>query len=181
MPSCTGFSTSHPENVGVSSWSGGSSLAASASLDYETTSNFSAYTVDGESDRDNDHQLLYYATQNLALASWIWLQKHEFSNNTPKSASCIPANIFQPLKSVRHWLDSIHVQDRHLAHLLCKLIPSQCPFERDIVLFGKTILHIPPLCKLNPFYNEVVYLRFRAMSYLADECGEDVSVYSQGA
>jgi hypothetical protein len=145
------------------------------------TNNFSAYTVDREGDRERDYQLLYYATQNLALASWIWLQKLEFSDGTPTPIFPPRTSIFQPLKSIRHWLNSIRVQDRDFAHLLCKLIPAQCPFERDITLFGKTLLHIPPLCKLNPLYDEVVYLRFRAMSYLADECGEDVSVYSRGA
>jgi hypothetical protein len=68
------------------------------------------------------------------------------------------------------------VRDRSVAHWLCKLIPCCCPFERDITAFGHTI-HIPPLCKLNPLYDEVVNLRFRALSYLADECGEDISQY----
>ncbi|OKH57096.1 Mo-dependent nitrogenase C-terminal domain-containing protein [Scytonema sp. HK-05] len=34
---------------------------------------------------------------------------------------------------------------------------------------------IPPLRKLNPAYEQVVSLRFKALSYLADECGEDVA------
>jgi hypothetical protein len=33
------------------------------------------------------------------------------------------------------------------------------------------------LCKLNPLYEQLVGLRFRALSYLADDCGEDVSQY----
>jgi hypothetical protein len=57
------------------------------------------------------------------------------------------------------------------------MIPTQCPFERDISLFGRTILSIPPLCKLNPLYEEVIGLRFRALCYLADDCGEDVGCY----
>ena len=57
------------------------------------------------------------------------------------------------------------------------MIPAQCPFERDVKVFGHTLFHIPPLCKLNPLYEEVVALRFRAMCYLADECGEDISAY----
>ena len=81
------------------------------------------------------------------------------------------------LNPVRDWLDEIEVQDPKIARLLCKLIPSQCPFERDINLFGRTIAHIPPLCKLNPLYDQLVGLRFRALSYLADECGEDISSY----
>ncbi len=83
-------------------------------------------------------------------------------------------DIFKPL---RHWLDNLDVSNPKLAHKLCQLIPSQCPFERDLKLFGHILLHIPPLCKLNPLYEEVVTLRFRAMCYLADECGEDISQY----
>lgn len=85
--------------------------------------------------------------------------------------------IAKPFSSLRKWLDNIEISDRNLAHKLCKLIPSQCPFEREIQLLGHTIVSIPPLCKLNPFYEEVVALRFRAICYLADKCGEDVSSY----
>lgn len=81
------------------------------------------------------------------------------------------------LQPVRDWLDKMDVHDPRLAHVLCKLIPSQCPFERDIHLFGRTIAHIPALCKLNPLYDQLVGLRFRALSYLADHCGEDISSY----
>ncbi|MGB8701368.1 MAG: Mo-dependent nitrogenase C-terminal domain-containing protein [Thermosynechococcaceae cyanobacterium] len=84
---------------------------------------------------------------------------------------------FAPLLPIRQWLNRLTVQDEKLAHRLCQFIPSQCPFERDVVLFGVKVAHIPPLCKLNPFFDEVVDLRFRALSYLADECGEDVSPY----
>lgn len=84
---------------------------------------------------------------------------------------------FDPLTPIRQWLNHLSVQDEKFAHRLCKLIPSQCPFERDVVLFGQKVAHIPPLCKLNPFFEEVVALRFRALCYLADECGEDVSQY----
>lgn len=81
------------------------------------------------------------------------------------------------LNPVRDWLDQMEVHDPKVAHFLCKLIPSQCPFERDINLFGHKVVHIPPLCKLNPLYEQLVSLRFRALSYLADQCGEDVSSY----
>jgi hypothetical protein len=81
------------------------------------------------------------------------------------------------LSPLRHWIDGIEVQDADLAHRICRLIPSQCPFARQIKLFGRTILTIPPLCELNPIYDELVGLRFRAMCYLADQCGEDVSSY----
>lgn len=82
-----------------------------------------------------------------------------------------------PLKPAREWLDQLDVQDPRLARFLCKMIPAQCPFERDVVLFGKKIVRIPPMCKLNPLYEQLVGLRFRSLSYLADECQEDVTPY----
>jgi hypothetical protein len=36
------------------------------------------------------------------------------------------------------------------------------PLRRDVVLFGRKVLHIPPMCKLNPLYDQVVALRCRA-------------------
>ena len=78
---------------------------------------------------------------------------------------------------VRQWLESIKIDNPKVARFLCKMIPAQCPFERKIKLFGHAIFHIPPLCKLNPFYEQVVGLRFRSLSYLADKCGEDVTLY----
>ncbi|AFZ46497.1 Mo-dependent nitrogenase family protein [Cyanobacterium stanieri PCC 7202] len=81
------------------------------------------------------------------------------------------------LNPVKKWLDGMDVQDPRVARFLCKMIPPQCPFERDIKLFGKKIVHIPPMCKLNPLYEQLVGLRFRSLSYLADECDEDISAY----
>lgn len=79
------------------------------------------------------------------------------------------------LKPIRNWLDEMKVDDPRVARFVCKMIPPQCPFERDIKLFGKKIVHIPPMCKLNPLYDQLVGLRFRSLSYLADDCGEDIS------
>ncbi|MBE9033885.1 Mo-dependent nitrogenase C-terminal domain-containing protein [aff. Roholtiella sp. LEGE 12411] len=81
------------------------------------------------------------------------------------------------LHPLRQWLDGLDIQDPRVARFLCKMIPSQCPFERDVKLFGRKIVHIPPMCKINPLYEQLVSLRFRALSYLADECGEDISPY----
>jgi hypothetical protein len=102
------------------------------------------------------------------LATRIMSQETIDSLNLPK---------FDPLKPLRNWLENLKISNPRLAHNLCKLIPSQCPFERDLNLFGRTLMHIPPMCKLNPLYEEVVMLRFKAMCYLADECGEDISEY----
>ncbi len=81
------------------------------------------------------------------------------------------------LAPLRNWLNQIEFNDSVFAHKVVAIVPAQCPFERKVTLFGKTILSIPPMCKLNPLYEEVVALRFRAICYLADECGEDVSAY----
>ncbi|MBD2209386.1 Mo-dependent nitrogenase C-terminal domain-containing protein [Calothrix sp. FACHB-156] len=81
------------------------------------------------------------------------------------------------LYPIRQWLEGIEIHNRELAHFLCKAIPSQCPFERDITIFGRKLFHIPPMCKLNPLYEQVVTLRFKALCYLADECKEDVAAY----
>lgn len=108
----------------------------------------------------------------------------EPSNSTISIASERPAHSIQQedashnlLTPVRDWLDQMEVHDPKLAHFLCRMIPPQCPFERDINLFGRKIAHIPALCKLNPLYEQLVSLRFRALSYLADDCDEDVSPY----
>jgi len=81
------------------------------------------------------------------------------------------------LHPVRDWLDGLEIQDPKLARFLCKMILPQCPFERDVKLFGHKLVHIPPLCKLNPLYDQLVGLRFRSLSYLADNCKEDISAY----
>jgi hypothetical protein len=75
------------------------------------------------------------------------------------------------------WLESFQIRDSRTARSLCKLIPAHCPFERDIRFFNRTVLYIPPLCKLNPFYEQLVTLRFKSLTYLVDHCGEDITVY----
>lgn len=120
-------------------------------------------------------------TQEPALVSWVWIPSSDVSI-TESGLSASPLHppstpTIDLLKPLRNWLDNINVQDAALAHRICSLVPAQCPFERDIKVFGRTIVHIPPLCKLNPLYEEVVALRFRALCYLADVCGEDVTCY----
>ncbi|MFM7675358.1 MAG: Mo-dependent nitrogenase C-terminal domain-containing protein [Synechococcus sp.] len=81
----------------------------------------------------------------------------------------------QALDGLRHWLDGIEPDDPAVARFLVRLIPAQCPFERDVVLFGRKIVHIPPMCKINPLYDQLVALRFRCLCRLeaADQVGED--------
>lgn len=114
-------------------------------------------------------------TENLALVSWTWIQPSELSHAQDVSASHRPS--IDLLSPVRQWLDNLQIENPKLAHRICQLIPAQCPFERDVQILGRTLFHIPPLCKLNPVYEQVVALRFRALCYLADICGEDISQY----
>ena len=123
--------------------------------------------------------------------SMIWTENHpsiahSLSATSKRSLAKLRALNFQLskllhslnlLQPVRQWLDHIEICDVKTAQFLSKAIPAQCPFERDIELFGHKIAHIPPLCKLNPLYEQLVGLRFRALCYLVDECGLDIQPY----
>ena len=119
-----------------------------------------------------------YTVHNLTLTSWVWIHPEKTSSKaTTPPQPFKPKKRFDLLQPLRQWLDQVEINNPQLAHRLCQIIPAQCPFERDVKLFGRTLFHIPPMCKLNPLYEEVVTLRFRALCYLADECGEDITAY----
>lgn len=99
------------------------------------------------------------------------------SSLTPPSAKA--HHLPDLLHPVKDWLDDMEIKDPRLARFVCRVIPPQCPFERDINLFGRKVAHIPPLCKINPLYEQFNTLRFRSLSYLADECDEDITKYIQ--
>jgi hypothetical protein len=101
----------------------------------------------------------------------------QFTYHLIRAIKQVHNSISQELNSLRQWLDAVEIQNATIAHLICQIVPTQCPFARDISLFGRTIFSIPPLCKINPFYEEIVSLRFRALCYLADGCQEDISRY----
>ncbi|MGV0024829.1 Mo-dependent nitrogenase C-terminal domain-containing protein [Phormidesmis priestleyi] len=115
--------------------------------------------------------------RRIALEGWVWLSPAAHSTDAASVTDSHNRKSFDWLLPLRKQIDRVQVRDAGLAHRLCKVIPAQCPFERDVKVFGKTLFHIPPMCKLNPLYDEVVALRFRALCYLADECGEDISCY----
>jgi hypothetical protein len=81
------------------------------------------------------------------------------------------------LKSLQQRIESFEIDEEQLARRIVKLIPASCPFAREVRVFGQVILRIPALCKLNPLYEQLMALRFRAMSFLADNCGEDITSY----
>ncbi len=113
------------------------------------------------------------ALQSLEATLWH-PEQTEISDGLKPPQSHGNVDVLKPVKS---WLDGIDVKDPRVARFVCKMVPSQCPFERDIKLFGHKIVHIPPMCKLNPLYEQLVGLRFRSLSFLADECQEDVTPY----
>lgn len=131
----------------------------------------------------SEDQLLHQFCQVLGQQDEVLaaLRHTLYDHNASAEASTPVAHPTQPqldvLHPVRDWLEGLEIQDPKVAKFLCKMIPPQCPFERDVKLFGHKIVHIPALCKLNPLYDQLVGLRFRALSYLADDCKEDVSDY----
>lgn len=80
------------------------------------------------------------------------------------------------LAGLRNWIDGIEICDRRTAVWICRLIPSSCPLERDINLFGRQF-HIPALCQINPVYDQVVALRDRAVTHLVEVWEEDGTQY----
>lgn len=125
--------------------------------------------ADGEYSEAEDqliHQFSQALQREITIMSEIRAQLDHNSEPHP--------DLLAPIKD---WLDQINVADPRLARLLCRAIPAQCPFERDVVIFGHKIMHIPPMCKINPIYDQLVGLRYRALCYLADVCQEDVNAF----
>jgi Mo-dependent nitrogenase C-terminus len=118
--------------------------------------------------------MLQTNSQHIILSDFV---SSGIENNQINGQNRLAKPRFALLQPLREWLDSLEIQNRKLAVFIAKLIPAQCPFERDVVLFGRKIAHIPPMCKLNPLYDQFVGLRFRALCYLVDRCGEDITSY----
>lgn len=119
------------------------------------------------------------AFKSLEHTMCIPLEKHPQAqvDRSAISLSSPPHSHSDLLHPLKDWLDGMDINDPRLARFICKMVPSQCPFERDVKLFGHKIIHIPALCKLNPLYEQLVGLRFRALCYLSDNCKEDISEY----
>jgi Mo-dependent nitrogenase C-terminus len=78
---------------------------------------------------------------------------------------------------LKQWFHNLEINQEQTARLIVRWIPAQCPFTREIRAFGKVIVRIPTLCKFNPLYEELIGLRFRALCFLADQCGIDITPY----
>ena len=102
------------------------------------------------------------------LQTWdeaLGLQSDLISSLVPCSAQVTQS--WKPLDPLKQWLDELDPGDERISSFIVHLIPSQCPFERDIILFGRKLVHIPPMCKINPLYEQLVALRFRCLGHLS--------------
>lgn len=106
--------------------------------------------------------LLRHWSQLLGVAQELVLQLESDCGDDPQPNH----RLLDPL---RHWLEAIEPRDEAVARLLVRLIPAQCPFERDLVVFGRKLAHIPPMCKINPVYDQLMALRFRCLCFLEGE------------
>jgi hypothetical protein len=70
-------------------------------------------------------------------------------------------------RSIQSWLNTIQVESLEVAILICRIIPDRCPFQRRFSMLGYGV-EIPPLCKLNPFYPQLIALRLKALTYLME-------------
>jgi hypothetical protein len=77
--------------------------------------------------------------------------------------SHVTSSQFSMLNPIREWLDSVEIQNPKVAQAICHLIPASCPFARTVKLGDRVLFVIPPLCQLNPFYDQFVGLRFRSL------------------
>lgn len=91
-----------------------------------------------------------------------------------KATMCIAR--FDPLRSLRQWLDATEIHHPRLAKLICRIIPAHCPFARNVKVLGRSLFSIPPLCEFNPFYAQFLSLRLKSLTYLAEN-DEDVTLY----
>ncbi|ANV91706.1 Mo-dependent nitrogenase C-terminal domain-containing protein [Picosynechococcus sp. PCC 8807] len=161
----------------------GQELAADLGEDLNTRENFLRTAVmmaiaDGVySIVEADQIKAFGKALGVDLSALHNLEKTLYDPETVTTETPQPEIHLDALKPIRNWLDGMDIDDPRVARFICKMVPPQCPFERDIKLFGKKIVHIPPMCKLNPLYEQLVGLRFRSLSYLADDCDEDISEF----
>ena len=139
-------------------------LAATLGDDPKTAENFLRMAVmvalaDGVYSVEEDDQLqAFCSTLNLEETLLSSVRSTLYNLNQGPAGAASPLTPpkaghgkVDPLKPAREWLDQLDVHDPRLARFLCKMIPAQCPFERDVVLFKKKLVHIPPCVSSTPF------------------------------
>lgn len=83
-----------------------------------------------------------------------------------ETAELTLAFAFSVDKLVRVSINSASAFSEADALFIVGFIPSTCPFERDVYLYKLKLFHIPPICKINPYYKEIVNLKLRAIDSL---------------
>lgn len=81
------------------------------------------------------------SNENVILSAFVNGSIEKNQSVIKNKLSKTQSNLLQPL---RQWLDSLDIQNQKLAKFIAKLIPAQCPFERDIILFGRKITIFRP-------------------------------------
>lgn len=46
-------------------------------------------------------------------------------------------------------LDAIEITNQQMAYRICRWIPAQCPFEREVQFMGRRLFRVPSLCHFN--------------------------------
>lgn len=110
---------------------------------------------------DEELTLLRHWSELLQVGEAVVADLHEDEPEDGEAGST--------LERLRGWLDAQAPADPAVARLLVNLIPAQCPFERDVMVLGRRIVHIPPMCRINPLYEQLMALRFRCLCLLAGE------------
>ena len=67
----------------------------------------------------------------------------------------------QLLESQRRWFRNYRFQDENSVFcFICRQIPVNCPAER---------IGLPPMCKLNPLFNEMILMHWKASDILQQD------------
>jgi hypothetical protein len=73
------------------------------------------------------------------------------------------------LAALKEQINTLEVHNIQVAKWICRVIPNTCSTGYDLRFWGRTWLHLPSLCELNPLTDELVDLRFRAADFLFEQ------------
>jgi len=87
--------------------------------------------------------------QCIILSAFINI-KPSLENHLTVDQNKITRRKIDLLQPLLQWLDSLEIENRKSALLLARLIPAQCPFERDVILFGRKNSSYSPNVQAKP-------------------------------
>ena len=99
----------------------------------------------------------------------IWAEK--LGLNSKLISSLVPCSTrviqpWKPLDPLKHWLNGLDLGDERISSFIAHLIPFPYPFGRNINLFARKLVQIPPMSKINALFDQLVSLRFRCLGHL---------------